>query len=131
MIFANGLNWSFGGIFMRWMGIMIHIPKQRLLPIVLLLTLTAIYVQQTSMFAVYVTLGFGFLGYLMRKFNMSVLAFVIAYILANNLEESMRQAFAVTGADPWFLFAGPISISFMVLAIAVVAFFSRNQKDLA
>ena len=131
MIFANGLNWTLGGIFMRWMGVMIRIPKQRLLPIVLLLTLTAIYVQQTTMFAVYVTLGFGFLGYLMRKLNMSVLAFIIAYILANNLEEAMRQAFAVTGADPWFLFAGPISITFMVLAIAVVVFFARNQKDLS
>jgi putative tricarboxylic transport membrane protein len=130
MIFANGLNWTFGGVFMRWMGVMIKIPKQRLLPIVLLLTLTAIYVQQTNMFAVYVTLGFGFLGYFMRKLNFSVLAFVIAYILANNLEESMRQAFAVTGADPWFLFASPTSIIFVVISILVVIFFARNQKDL-
>ena len=130
MVFANILNWTFGGIFMRWMGIMIKIPKQKLLPIVLLLTLTAIYAQQTNMFAVYVTLFFGLLGYLMRKFSMSPLPFVIAYILANNLEETMRQAFAVTGSDPWFLFASPVSISFIVLAILVIFFFVRNQKDL-
>jgi len=130
MIFANILNWTFGGLFMRWMGIMIKIPKQKLLPIVLLLTLTAIYVQQTNMFAVYVTLFFGLLGYLMRKFSISPLPFVIAYILANNLEESMRQAFAVTGSDPWFLFASPISIIFIVISILVVIFFARNQKDL-
>ena len=131
MIFANGLNWTFGGVFMRWMGVMVKIPKQRLLPIVLLLTLTAIYVQQTSMFAVYVTLGFGLLGYVMRKLRISVLPFVIAFILANNLEEAMRQAFAVTGADPWFLFASPISITFIALAVVVVIFFARNQKDLS
>ena len=29
MIFATALNWTIGGIFMRWMGIMIRIPKQR------------------------------------------------------------------------------------------------------
>ena len=131
MIFANGLNWTFGGVFMRWMGVMVKIPKQRLLPIVLLLTLTAIYVQQTTMFAVYVTLGFGLLGYLMRKLRVSILPFVIAFILANNLEEAMRQAFAVTGADPWFLFASPISIVFIALAVIVVVFFARNQKDLS
>lgn len=130
MIFANILNWTFGGIFMRWMGIMVKIPKQKLLPIVLLLTLTAIYAQQTNMFAVYVTLFFGLLGYLMRKFSMSPLPFVIAYILANNLEETMRQAFAVTGSDPWFLFASPVSISFIVIAVLVVSFFVRNQRDL-
>ncbi len=52
MIFANFLNWTIGGVFMRSMGIMVKVPKQRLLPIVLLLTLTAIYVQQTNMFAI-------------------------------------------------------------------------------
>lgn len=130
MIFANALNWTIGGVFMRFTGIMVRVPKQRLLPIVLLLTLTAIYVQQTSMFAVYVTLGFGFLGYLMRKLDISVLPFVIAFILANNLEESMRQAFSATGSDPWFLFASPISIAFIALAVFVTLFFARNQKAL-
>jgi putative tricarboxylic transport membrane protein len=130
MIFANLLNWTIGGVFMRWMGIIIKIPKQRLLPIVFLLTLTAIYVQQTSMFAVIVTLCFGLLGYLMRKFKISPIPFVIAYILANNLEEALRQAFAVTGSDPWFLFSSPICIVFMVLAIIVVIFFARNQKEI-
>jgi len=100
------------------------------LPIVLLLTLTAIYVQQTSMFAIYITLFFGLLGYLMRKLKISVLPFVIAFILANNLEEAMRQAFAVTGSDPWFLLASPISVVFIALSIVVVVFFARNQKDL-
>ena len=128
MIFANGLNWTLGGIFMRSMGIMIRIPKQRLLPVILLLTLTSIYVQQTNMFAVYVTLMFGVIGYLMRKLDMSVLPFVIAFILANNLEEAMRQAFAVTGANPWFLFSSPVAIGFMLLALVVVIFFSRKRK---
>ncbi len=130
MIFANLLNWTIGGVFMRWMGIMIKIPKQRLLPIVFLLTLTAIYVQQTSMFAVIVTLCFGLLGYMLRKFKISPLPFVIAYILANNLEEAMRQAFSVTGSDPWFLFSSPTSIVFMALSIIVVIFFAQNQKGI-
>lgn len=130
MICANILNWTIGGVFMRFTGILVRIPKQRLLPIVLLLTLTAIYAQQTSMFAVYVTLGFGLLGYLMRKLDISVLPFVIAFILANNLEEAMRQAFAATGSNPWFLFASPISIIFIALAIFIMLFFARNQKDL-
>ena len=39
MVLANLLNWTIGGAFMRSMGVMVRIPKQRLLPIVLLLTL--------------------------------------------------------------------------------------------
>ena len=127
MIFANLLNWTLGGVFMRSMGIMIRVPKQRLLPVVLLLTVTSIYVQQTSMFAIYVTVFFGMIGYFMRKLDLSVLPFVIAFILANNLEEAMRQAFAVTGANPWFLFASPVSMGFMGLAVLVILFFSRHR----
>ena len=130
MIFANILNWTLGGGFMRIAGVMVRIPKQRLLPIVLLLTLTAIYVQETNMFALYTTLFFGLIGYLMRKLDISVLTFVIAFILANRLEESMRQAFDATGSNPWFLFASPISIAFIVIAIGVTVFFARNQKAL-
>ena len=128
MIFANLLNWTLGGVFMRSMGIMIRVPKQRLLPVVLLLTVTSIYVQQTSMFAIYVTVFFGMIGYFMRKLDLSVLPFVIAFILANNLEEAMRQAFAVTGANPWFLFASPVSTGFMGLAVLVILFFSRHRS---
>ena len=128
MIFANILNWTLGGVFMRSMGIMIRVPKQRLLPVVLLLTVTSIYVQQTSMFAIYVTVFFGMIGYFMRKLGLSVLPFVIAFILANNLEEAMRQAFAVTGANPWFLFASPVSMGFMGLAVFVILFFSRHRS---
>ncbi|MEM8802751.1 MAG: tripartite tricarboxylate transporter permease [Pseudomonadota bacterium] len=126
MFVANGLNWTIGGIFMRWVGIMARIPKARLLPIVLLLTLTAIYVQETSMVAVWITLFFGFLGYTMRRIGMSPLPFVIAFILGGNLEATARQAFAATGADPFFLFNNPIALAFMVLAVGVVAFSMRK-----
>ena len=127
MVFANLLNWTIGGIFMRVTGVLVRIPKQRLLPVILLLTLTAIYAQQPELAAIVITLVFGFLGYLMRKFGISVLPFVISFILANNLEEALRQAFAASGADPWFLFSSPISVSFMVLAVIVIIFFSRNK----
>ena len=113
---------------MRATGIMVRVPKQRLLPVVLLLTLTAIYVQQTSMFAIYVTLFFGLLGYMMRKLDVSPLPFVIAFILANTLEEAMRQAFSATGANPWFLVSSPLSVIFILLAIGVTIFFARGRR---
>lgn len=126
MFVANGLNWTIGGVFMRCVGVMARIPKARLLPIVLLLTLTAIYVQETSMVAIWITLFFGFLGYAMRRIGMSPLPFVIAFILGGNLEATARQAFAATGADPYFLFNSPIALAFMVLAIGVVVFSIRK-----
>lgn len=129
MMIANALNWTIGGLFMRSMGIMIRIPKHILLPSVLLLTLTAIYVQETRMDAIWFAMGFGVLGYLMRVLTISPLPFVIAFILGGKLEESARQAFAATGSDPWFLFNNPVAAVFMLASVAVVFFSSRKKKE--
>ncbi|MEO0682859.1 MAG: tripartite tricarboxylate transporter permease, partial [Pseudomonadota bacterium] len=129
MVIANLLNWTVGGAFMRGVGVMARVPKRRLLPIVLLLTLTAIYVQETNMGAVIFAIGFGLLGWAMRRLEISVLPFVIAFILAGNLEDAVRSAFAVTGADPWFLFRSPISIGFLLASVGVVVFFSRGRPE--
>lgn len=128
MVVANLLNWTIGGLFMRSMGIMIHIPKQILLPSVLLLTLTAIYVQETRIEAIWFALGFGVLGYLMRIIAMSPLPFVIAFILGGRLEETARQAYSATGNDPFFLFNNPIAAVFMALSVGVVFYAARNRK---
>lgn len=128
MALANVFNWTIGGVFMRMTGIMVRIPKQYLMPAVLLLTLTSIYVQNTAMSAVYIALFFGLLGYIMRKMDISVLPFVIAYILANNLETSIRQAFAVSGGDPYFFFKSPISMVFFAMIGLVIYFFGYRQK---
>lgn len=121
MLLANGFNWTLGGIFMRSVGVLAKIPKHILMPSVMLLTLTAVYVQETSMVMVVLTIAFGFLGYFMRRLDMSVLPFVIAFILGFRLEDTARRAFEATRADPWFLFSSPLSITFMALAVLIVA----------
>ena len=129
MAVANLLNWTLGGAFMRAMGVMIRVPKQILLPSVLLVTLTAIYVQETRFSALLVALGFGVLGYLFRRLDISVLPFVIAFILAGTLEDTARQAFAATGGDPFFLLNRPLALVFVLLSILVIVVVSRRTRE--
>ena len=129
MVVANLLNWTLGGAFMRAMGVMIRVPKQILLPSVLLVTLVAIYVQETRFSAILFALGFGVLGYLFRRLDVSVLPFVIAFILAGTLEDTARQAFAATGGDPFFLLNRPLALVFVLLSIVVIAFVSRRKQE--
>ncbi|MBK0329635.1 tripartite tricarboxylate transporter permease [Rhodobacteraceae bacterium F11138] len=128
MFLANFLNWTVGGVIMRSMGVMTRIPKQILLPCVLMLTLTAIYVQETAMAAVWITLAFGVMGYLMRVFGISPLPFMVAFILGGRLEETLRQAFSATGSDPWFLLNNPIAAAFMGLAALTVIIALRQDR---
>ena len=129
MAIANVINWTIGGQSMRFMSFMIYIPKHILMPSVLLVTLTAIYIQETNIMALVFALGFGLLGYLMRKFDISVLPFVIAFLLARRLEETARQAFAATDEDPFFLFNNPIALAFMVASVFVVIRYSKNREQ--
>ena len=128
MVVANLMNWTIGGLFMRSMGIMIRIPKQILLPSVLLLTLTAVYVQETRIEAIWFALAFGVLGYFMRIIAMSPLPFVIAFILGGRLEDTARQAYSATGNDPFFLFNNPIAAVLMAMAFGVVFWAARKRK---
>ena len=129
MMLANLLNWTVGGAFMRSLGFLMRVPRQILLPVVLLITLTSIYVETPRFEVILFTVAFGVLGYLMRKLGISPLPFVIAFILGGRLEDTARQAFAATGADPFFLFNRPLALTFMLLAVAVVIWSSRRKHS--
>jgi putative tricarboxylic transport membrane protein len=85
-------------------------------------------VEETKMAALLFTVGFGLLGYLFRRLEISPLPFVIAFILAGKLEETARQAFASTGGNIWFLFSSVTSTVFLLLSVVVVAAFTRSKK---
>lgn len=131
MMIANFFNWTIGGAFMRAMGIMTRIPKHILMPIALMLTLVAIYVEETSLLALWITIGFGFLGYLMRRIGMSPLPFVIAFILAEPLEQTARQAYSVTGSNPLFLVSSPVAFALTSLAVLLVIYSIRMKQGKA
>ncbi len=121
MMLANLCNWTFGGAFMRFIGILSRVPKHILLPLVLVITLTSIYIERPDLIWLIIALIFGFVGYAMRKVGMPVLPFVIAFILTrgdNGLEAKMREALGST-KSVFFLFETWTSSIFTVLALAL------------
>lgn len=128
MIFANITNWIVGGRVMQMMSIMAHVPRQILMPTVFLVTVTAVYAQETSLYAVIFLLGFGLFGLFMRLTGLPVLPFIISYILGGILERTARQAFSSTGSDPYFLFSSNISILLMLSAFVIIILFSKRKR---
>ena len=129
MMLANLCNWTFGGAFMRIIGAVSAVPRHVLLPLVLVITLASIYIEQPDGLWLIVVLIFSVLGYLMRKVDMPVLPFVIAFILArgdNGLEKMFGKALGVT-KDPWFLFDSWTSTIFVILAIALPLLIALNR----
>ena len=64
----------------------------------------------------------------MRKLNICILPFVIAFILADNLETIMRQAFSASGGNPYFFFESPIALTFFALIGVIIYFFGFRKR---
>ena len=113
MVLGNLFNWTVGGWFLRSLRVLARIPKSIMLPVVLLITLTAVYVQDGGFIAIWVVLTFGAMGYALRRMEISILPFVIGFILAPRLEELIRGGYSASGGDAFFLLKSPLALVFL------------------
>ena len=127
MVLANLFNWTAGGWFMRTLGILSRVPKSIMLPSVLLITLTAVYAQDGGFVAIWVVIIFGAIGFVLRKLEISILPFVIGFLLAPRLEELIRGGYSASGGDPFFLVKSPIALVFLGLAVFILIFAGRRS----
>lgn len=99
-----------------------NIPTKYLYPIIFLTSVTACYSSRASIFDIGVALLFGVLGYAMKRAKFSAAAFVIAFVLANNMEESYRQALLLSDSGAMIFIQEPVSLVFLIIGFAVMVF---------
>jgi putative tricarboxylic transport membrane protein len=97
-----------------------HIPAMILYPIVIFTCIMGSYLGRSSMFDVGVMLAFGFVGYFMRKFDYSYVAFIIGFILAPEWERALQQVVIISQYDTYMFFQRPVAMILMALTIFVV-----------
>jgi len=98
----------------------VDIPAMILYPIVVFTCIMGAYLGKSSMFDVGVMLTFGFIGYFMRKFDYSYVAFLIGFILAPEWERALQQVVIISQYDTFMFFQRPVAMVLMVLTIFVV-----------
>jgi len=62
-------------------------------------------------------LGFGVLGYIMKKLNYPIVPLVLALVLGNLAENSIRQALTISGGSFAIFITRPISALFIIAGI--------------
>ena len=127
MVLANIFNWTVGGMFLRSLGVLVRVPKSIMLPIVLLITLTAVYAQDGGFIAIWVMMFFGFIGYALKRLDISILPFVIGFLLSPRLEEYIRGGFSASGSDPWFMLKSPLALVFIAASLLILALANRGS----
>jgi putative tricarboxylic transport membrane protein len=81
--------------------------------------LVGAYSPRNTLFDVWVALGAGIIGYLMRKDEWPLGPLILGFILGPMLEQALRQSISMGG--PTIFFSRPIAIGFLVLAVILVA----------
>lgn len=116
MVLANAFNWTVGGALMGVLGYLVRIPKDVVLPIILTVSLTAAYVQDGGYLGLVTACAFAVIGYFLRRLDVSVLPFVIGFLLAPTLENLVRGGYTASGGDALFLLKSPIALGMLALA---------------
>jgi len=96
---------------------LIDVGQRHLKPIIVASAMIGAFAVTFSVTAMYICIVFGILGYIMKKLNYPVGPFLLSLVLFQTLETTSRQALVISGGDFSIFFRGPISITFMVLAI--------------
>ncbi|WP_170334056.1 tripartite tricarboxylate transporter permease [Ruegeria arenilitoris] len=123
-IFAYGLIGYFGAT--QVARLILKIPTNVLYPLIFMTAFVAAYSARGSMFDVTVMTCAGFAGWLMRKFDFNIAAFVISFVLAKGAEETFRQALLMSDGGAMIFVERPIALAFLILGVGAIAFRIRG-----
>ena len=101
---------------------LLRVPYRILFPLILLLAVVGAYAANKNVFDLWVMLGFGVAGYVLRKLAYELAPFAFALVLAPQLEQAFRQSLIMSGGNPAILAQRPITaVLLLVTAMLIVA----------
>jgi putative tricarboxylic transport membrane protein len=107
---------------------LLRIPYRVLFPVVLLLCVIGAYSANKNVFDLWVMLGFGIAGYVLRKLEYDLAPFVIAFVLAPLLEQSLRQSLVMSPDGAMILVQRPVTALLLAAAAVLAALMFRRKS---
>jgi putative tricarboxylic transport membrane protein len=100
----------------------LRLPYTILMGLIVVFSTVGAFSANNNLFDVWMMLGLGVLGYLMKKLHYPVVPLILALVLGKLAENSMRQALTLSGGSMGIFFKRPISAVFVSLAILAYLF---------
>jgi len=114
------LNLPLVGFFAK----IVRIAPRYLMPVVLVLCVIGAYGDNGNLFDVWVMLGAGIVGYIMRKYNYEPAPLVVGLVLGPVMERSLRQTLIISRGNMSGLWDSPICLALwlIILLTAILPF---------
>ena len=101
----------------KWFPYLLKAPYHYLFSAILMICFMGSFTANTSMFSVWLMLGFGLLGVVMDMFGMPMTPLMLAFILGSKIEEYFRIGCSYARGDLTRFLTRPISLIFILIAI--------------
>ncbi len=95
-------------------------PTYVLYPLILGISVVGVYSTSSSLFDVGLLVGFGLLGYLMRKLDYPSAPLILGLVLGGAMERALRQSLMMSQGDLSILVSRPISATMLFLTLLVL-----------
>lgn len=96
---------------------LLQVPPSILLPAVTMISFVGIFSLSGSHFDLLLMIGFGILGYILRKVDIPAVPVILGILLGEHMEVSLRRAMVLSDGDWSYLIGSPISIGLWLAAI--------------
>ncbi|KEP69253.1 tripartite tricarboxylate transporter permease [Thioclava sp. BHET1] len=107
------MNIPMVGLFTR----VLMVPPRILMPIVAMVSFVGIYGISGSSFDLLVMVGFGVMGWILRKFDVPLVPIILGTLLGNAMESNLRRAITIDNGNWFTLIDSPLAITLWVIAI--------------
>lgn len=107
------MNIPMVGLFTR----LLMVPPRILMPVVAMVSFVGIYGISGSSFDLLVMIGFGVMGWVLRKLDVPLVPVILGTLLGNTMENNLRRAVTIANGDYWTLLGSPLSIGLWTIAI--------------
>ncbi len=99
---------------------LLRVPYHWLYPAILAFCCIGVYSINNNIFDVWMTLGFGALGYVFNKLDCECAPLILGFILGPMMEENMRRALLLSRGDLTCFVTSPLSASFLALSLILL-----------
>ncbi|MEO1250023.1 MAG: tripartite tricarboxylate transporter permease, partial [Pseudomonadota bacterium] len=98
-----------------------RIPKNLLVPAILVFCVIGVYTTTNRFFDVWIMLGFGLVGYLLRRAGVPIGTVVLGFILAPIAESELRNGLMLYNGSLLPLVTRPIALAFVLASVVMLA----------
>ena len=103
-----------------WFAAILRIPFSIIAPVILVICAVGAYTVHSSMFDVWLMVGFGVMGYVFKKLDYPLAPLVLALVLGDMAENAFRQSLLGSSGSMMVFVSNPLVASITALALLML-----------